>query len=194
VNGLILVWQFSRDRAKLSVKPIHPKIYQWYFKLPPGEYDGNQTRKFGFLAYMAIANSGLRDVAVNFWHLYVKTNGAGLRELSPYSIPEPRAQLGEAGVKVYKVLGAHGVFFSGDMMVKSGASIAGFAYYVAEFWGSVEYNPLITDGEAQGKLVIKSVFGNKASANISFREISLKDATKMVPGIDTIDSPADGLT
>jgi hypothetical protein len=193
VNGLILVWQFLRDRPKVSVEPIHPKVYQWYFKLPPGEYDGYQTRKFGFLAYLAIANRGLRDVAVNFWHLYIKTKNAGLQELLPYSIPEPRVELGESGMgKVYRVLGASGVFFRQDMMIKSGASVGGFAYYVAEFYGSDEYNPLIVDGEAKAKILIKTVFGNKATTNISFREISLDDATKMVPGIDTIDSPGGG--
>jgi len=66
VNGLILVWQFSRDRPKLSVASVHPELYQRYFRLPPGEYRGHETRKFGFLIYLAIANRGLRDVSINF--------------------------------------------------------------------------------------------------------------------------------
>jgi len=76
-------------------------------------------------------------------------------------------------------------------MIQSGASIAGWAYYVAEFWGSDEYNPLIVDGETKGKVVIKSVFGNEAKVDVSFQEIALEEVQKMIPGIDKIDLLSD---
>ncbi|TKJ47581.1 hypothetical protein CEE34_02940 [Candidatus Aerophobetes bacterium Ae_b3a] len=48
VNGLMLLRYYLRDRPKLAVHSIHPDVYQWWFKLPSGEFEGNPTRKYGF--------------------------------------------------------------------------------------------------------------------------------------------------
>ncbi len=73
INGLILIWAFTRDRPKLIVEPGYPETYQWFFSLPPGNRDGQPTRKFGFLAYIDIINTGIRDVQVKSWILEIKT-------------------------------------------------------------------------------------------------------------------------
>ncbi|MFC1994952.1 hypothetical protein ACFLVK_00915 [Chloroflexota bacterium] len=65
VNGLALLRFYLRDKPKLSVHPIHPDVYQWWFKLLGGEYEGKHTRKYGFLAYIGISNHGLRKVSLS---------------------------------------------------------------------------------------------------------------------------------
>src|SRR5208282_5881278 len=90
VNGLILLWNFLRDRPILSIHPIHPEVYQWFFSLPSGQYHDQVTRKFGFLLYIGIQNKGLRDVALSSWRLNIKSINGKLRELKPYTIPDPK--------------------------------------------------------------------------------------------------------
>lgn len=34
VNGLMLLRFYLRDRARLTLHPIHPDTYQWWFTLP----------------------------------------------------------------------------------------------------------------------------------------------------------------
>jgi len=63
----------------------------------------------------------------------------------------------------------------------------GFAYYVAEFFGNENFNPLIENEKAIGKMVVKSVFGNKATAKIEFSRIELARAQQMIPHIETVD-------
>jgi hypothetical protein len=187
VNGFILVWNFSRDKPKLAVAPVLPVVYQWFFSLPNGEYQGQKTRKYGFLAYLAISNRGLRGVSVNSWHLYLKIADKKSIELKPMSIPEPKIRLGQSDhAKVYRVLGQKGQLFEGDMEVKAGISISGFAYYIAEFYGGDKYNPQIVDGKAIGVVVVKSVFGNTAKTKIQFTE-NLDKAKMMIHDIDKID-------
>jgi len=186
VNGLYLLWNNIRDRSRLTVYPIHPEVYQWYFDLPPGEHGGQLTRKYGFLTYIAITNRGLRDVSINYWHLFLKTRAGRSVELKPLSITEPEVVIGEMAAKKYPVLGVKGVAFSGDTMVKSGDSIVGFAYYVAEFYGDESSNPLIENERAIGEMVIKSVFGNKVKTRIEFSRITLARAQEIIPHIETI--------
>lgn len=190
VNGFMLLRTYLRDKPKLVVRPIHADTYQWFFVLPGGKYHDQTTRKYGFLTYIAITNRGIRDVSLNSWRLLLKTAGKKWVELKPMSIPEPRIELGQSGsVKVWPVLGQKGQFHQGNTMVKSGSGISGFIYYIAEFYGGGYWNPLIIDKKAVGKIVIQSVFGNKAKAKIMFTEITLEKAKKMIENIDKIDFP-----
>lgn len=187
VNGLMLLRHYLRDKSKLTVRPVHPDSYQWWFKLPPGEFQGNPTRKYGFLAYATIVNHGLRKVSLDSWNLFINTQSSRKHELKPVSIPEPVAEIGESGnVKCWPVLGQRGPLFSGEAMIDSGASISGMAYYVAEFWGTEQYNPKVIDGKIAGKLVIKDVFEKKTSCTVVFSEIPLEKAASMIEGIEEI--------
>lgn len=75
VNGLMLLKYYLRDKPKLKVRPVHPEIYQWWFKLPNGEFEGYPTRKYGFLAYIAISNRGLRKYRLTLGALILKQSG-----------------------------------------------------------------------------------------------------------------------
>jgi len=187
VNSLMLLRYYLRDRPKLIVHPIHPDVYQWWFKLPSGEFEGNPTRKYGFLAYIGITNHGLRKVSLESWRLYFRTVGFRQVELKPMSIPEPKADLGDSGnVKFWPVLGQRGLLFSGDTLIDSGTSISGMVYYVAELYGGEAWNPQIKNGKITGKLVIKNVFGKKAHCKIIFSETTLEKVTSMIEGIEKI--------
>lgn len=191
VNGLILLNSYLRDKPKLTVRPVHPDTYQWFFLLPNGQFQEHQTRKYGFLSYISITNKGIRDVSLDSWHLYIKTVGKKWIELKPISIPEPQHELGQSGqIKFWPVLGQKGLYHQGDTMIKAGSSISGFAYYISEFWGSDNWNPILIEGKALGKMEIKGVFGKKSSVKILFTEIPLEKAKRMVEGIDKVDSDA----
>jgi hypothetical protein len=188
INGLMLLRSYLRDRPKLSVKPIHPGTYQWFFILPNGKCQGQVTRKYGFLTYISISNQGIREVSLSSWHLYVKTIGGKLIELIPMSIPEPQIELGQSGnLKVWPVLGQKGLVNQGNTMVHAGSCVSGFAYYIAELYGGDDWNLLIKSGKTIGKIVVQSIFGNKARVNIVFTEIPLEKAKNMIEGIDKID-------
>jgi hypothetical protein len=178
VNGLMLLRNYLRDRPRLSVTPVHPEFYQWLFNLTDDRSGGN--KRFGFLAYVCIVNRGIRDVSLESWNLRVRTTDKRSVELKPISIPEPHVELGTSGnVKVYPVLGQIGAMHEGKTMIRSGDSISGFAFYIAE-------NVLIGSGKAIAEILVSSVFGNRAKAQIHFREISREDARRMIENIDLI--------
>ena len=188
VNGLMLLRSYLRDRPKLAVSPVHPDAYQWFFTIPSGKYQNQTTRKYGFLTYLSITNRGIRDVSLDSWRLYLKTVGKKWVELKPISIPEPQIELGQSGsLKVWPVLGQKGLYHQGDTMIRTGSSVSGFAYYIAEFYGEGAWDPSLKEGNATGKIVVQSVFGNKTSAKILFAEIPLEKAKRMVEGIDKVD-------
>ena len=54
VNGLFLLKFYLRDRPKLKVKPVHSKVYQWWFRMPDDQHEG---QKCGFRKLWR-ANSG----------------------------------------------------------------------------------------------------------------------------------------
>ena len=187
INGLMLLRSYLRDRPILEVNPIHPDVYHWFFPLPDGIINSIPTRKFGFLTYIDIKNKGIRDVALDEWRLTIKTRGGKSVELKPISIPEPQIQLGESkNIKTWPVLGQPGLYHKSDTMVRSGSSIAGFAYYVAEFYGSDDWNPMIKDKKTSARLKVHGIFGNTAYAKILFSEITLKKACEFIPDIDKI--------
>lgn len=179
---------YVRDRPSLVVKPVHPDVYEWFFKLPSRQLGGRITRKIGFLAYLDISNKGLRDVSLDDWDLHLEGSGRRKIELKPISITEPRIQLGQSGVpKTYQVLGLKGEFSTGETMVRSGGSISGFAYYIFEYVEGDELSLATKHGTVMGKAVISDVFGKRTSAKIVFKEIPLDEAKKFVTGIDKID-------
>jgi hypothetical protein len=183
----MLLRSYLRDKPILQVNPIHPDVYQWFFTLPSGNFNGLPTRKFGFLTYIGVKNKGIRDVSLDQWCLIIKTRSGKSSELRPINIPEPTIQLGESkNTKAWPVLGQKGLYFEGNTMVTSGNSIAGFAYYIAEFCGSDEWNPIIKDGKTSAQIKVRSVFGNTASAKIIFKEITLDKARQFIPDIDKI--------
>jgi len=188
VNGLFLIRNHLRDKPKLVVEPVHPDVYQWWFKLPEGEHEGQTTRKYGFLCYISIKNKGLRKVSLTSWRLFIKTKGIGSRiELKPLSIPEPSGNIGESeNVKVYSVLGQQGVVYGGDTLVKSGTSISGTAYYVAEFYGDDVWDVRIKNNKIKGKIVVTDVFGKKATNNIEFQYKEFEFITDIIEDIEKI--------
>jgi hypothetical protein len=187
VNALILIQNYLRDRASLTVDPIHPDVYQWWFELPEGNLEGRPTRRFGFLTYVGIGNRGLRKVALKSWRLFVP-DYAHLRkhELLPLSIPEPVMEL-DALTKVFSVLGIKGVnFSSGDTVVDSGCSISGWAYFHAEYFGDKKWNPVIKNDTIQADFVIHDIFGGVAKTNISFSRKALGFIEQIIPTIQDI--------
>jgi len=94
VNGLMLLKFYLRDRARLTAHPVHPEIYQWWFRRPDGEFEGKPTRRYGFIAYIAIQNSGLRKTELISWRLFIKTRLGRWHELKPINMPEPSSEIG----------------------------------------------------------------------------------------------------
>jgi len=186
VNGLMLLKYYLRDRPKLIVRPIHPEVYQWWFKLPDGEFEGNPTRKYGFLAYIDVINCGLRKVSIGSWNLFLRTVGFKRVELKPINIPEPKGDIGGGINKFLPVLGQRGPLFAGDTLVDSGVCISGMAYYILEFHGGEAWNSRIKNERITGKLVVRDVFGKKAHCKIVFSKISLEKVTSMIEGIEKI--------
>jgi hypothetical protein len=188
VNGLMLLRFYLRDRPSLTVRPVHPDVYQWFFLLPDSVHEGKTTKRYGFLVYVGVGNRGLRDVSLDSWRLKVKTVERRWIELRPISMAEPHIELGKSGmVKVYRVFGQTGGSFEGHTMVRSGDTISGFAYYMCEVYDDHKRSfPLLANGKAYGKMVVHSVFGNKATTNIVFTQITLEKARQMVEGIDQV--------
>jgi len=186
VNGLILLWNFLRDRPILSIDPIHPEVYQWFFPLSPGQYQGQTSRRIGFLLYVGISNKGIRDVALKSWRLKIKSINGKWGELKSLSIPEPQIIIGN-NLKSYPVLGTKTQSYSGSTLIKSGSSISGFVYFVHECYGDPSWDPIIKEHKIKGQMVVTSVFGNRATAEISFSEISLDKAKTFISNIDKLD-------
>jgi len=192
VNGLILLWYFLRDHPRLVVEPVHPEVYQWYFRLPDGEFEGMPSRKYGFLLYADISNKGLRDVSLASWRLTIRDGNKKKCKLKAINLPsELVIELGESGsVKVVPVLGQRGMLLGGgDTMMVSGGSVSGMAYYLYGCYGDTEWDPLKKDGVVTGVFQAKSVFRNKAKTKFQFHEKSIDEIEKMVPGISKIDLP-----
>jgi hypothetical protein len=95
INGLMLLRFYLRDRARLTLHPVHPYTYQWWFPLPARKFEGKPTRRYGFVAYVAIQNSGLRKTELTSWRLSIRTRLGKTHELRPMSMPEPSASIGE---------------------------------------------------------------------------------------------------
>jgi integrase len=121
VNGLMLMKFYLRDKAKLTVEPVHPETYQWWFRHRDGDFQGNPTRRYGFITYIDVTNSGLRKVQLSSWRLFIRSRLRKWVELKPINMPEPSIAIGEHR-KLYPVLGQRGLNFEGDTTVESGGS------------------------------------------------------------------------
>jgi len=167
VNGLMLLRSYLRDRPVLKASAIHPEVYQWWFRLPGKEYQGQQTRRYGFLIYIGIANKGLRKVQLESWRLKVRSARYKRIELKPMSIPDPSWE-NEAFTKYFPVLGQKGLVFGGDTKVDAGCSISGMAYYIYECFGDKIFDPLIVNDAIKGYFEVNDVFGHKVKCTINF--------------------------
>ena len=185
INGLMLLRSYLRDRPVLKACAIHPEVYQWWFRLPEGEYQGQKTRRYGFLLYIGIGNKGLRKVQLERWRLKVRTAKYRKIELKPMSVPEPSWEC-DAFTKYYPVLGQKGLMFGGETMVDSGCSISGMAYYVYECFGDKIFDPLIVNDTIMGFFEINDVFGKKTKCKITFNLRELEYIQTIFKNIEKI--------
>jgi hypothetical protein len=185
VNGLILVRVHLRDRAKLSIAPVHPDVYQWWFRLPDSTFEGRTTRVFGFLAYVGISNRGFRPVSLERWRLRVRSRGWRRVDLRAINIPEPMLKMGTHG-KVFAVLGQKGVVHEGRTRIDPGDSTSGMVFYVYEWWGHESWEPRVRKGRVRGSFKIRDVYGGTARCCISFAEKELDFIKQLIPDIESI--------
>ena len=185
INGLILLHNFLRDRPDLKITAIHPEVYQWWFNLPPGEFEGKPTRKRGFIVYVGIGNKGLRSVTVNQWRLHIKLRNGHKEELKPMNLPQPKQEF-TGFTKEFPVLGQRGVTFSGDTKVNTGDSISGMSYYILECYGSDQFDPIISNEKIIGTFVVMDVFDKKYSTTIYFSKVNRGKIEKLFGSIEAL--------
>lgn len=190
VNGFMLLKFYLRDRARLTVLPIHPDVYQWWFRRPDGRFEDKLTRRYGFIVYIAIQNSGLRKTQLTSWRLFIKTRLGRWNELKPLNMPEPSSEIG-SHVKLYPVLGQRGEHFQGETLVDSGCSTSGMVYYVYECYGGEGWDPRITDQQITGEFRISDGFNRRAKCEVRFNLKPLDYIRSFAPGIETIDENQD---
>jgi hypothetical protein len=187
VNGLMLLRFYARDRARLTVLPIHPDTYQWWFTLPSGEFEGKATRRYGFVTYIAIENSGLRKTQLTSWRLVVRSRLERSHELKPINMAGPSLDIGGELVKLYPVLGQRGLHFEGDTLVDAGCSTSGMVYYSYECFGGEGWDPKITTGEQiLGTFQVSDGFKSRAKCTVKFKRRSLEEIKAFSPGIEVI--------
>jgi hypothetical protein len=183
VNGIALLLHYLKDKPKLKVQTIYPVIYQWWFRLPGGLYQGKPTRKYGFLVYIDVINQGLRKVTLSSWQLVIE-NSLGKRiELTAKNIPEPKIAVSDLE-KRYPVLGQS---TTSNLNIDSGCSTSGMAYYCMEIYGK-GWDPKIGDGKIFGQLEIKDVFNNKSQTKIVLSEKPLTEIEALIEGIVALES------
>jgi len=186
INGLMLLKLYARDRAKLTVRPIHPNTYQWWFTLPPREHEGQPTRRYGFISYIEIQNSGLRKTQLTSWSISIKTRLGKSCELPPMSMPEPSAEMGEH-IKLYPVLGQRSLHLEGDTLVDSGCSTSGMVYSLYECHGGAGWDPSIINNRIDAVFQASDGFNHKAKCNVQFRRKEFEEIKKFAPGIERMD-------
>jgi len=187
INALILIQNYFRDKASLTVDPIHPDSYQWWFELPEGNFENYPTRRFGFLLYVGIGNRGIRRTSLKSWRLFLPIHATRRKqELKPLSIPEPILEL-DGFTKAFSVLGIKGAIFStGETILESGCGISGWAYYHVEYYGDKKWNPVINKDVIQADFVIRDIFGGKAKTKITFSKKDFDFIQKLIPNIQNI--------
>lgn len=185
VNGLAVLRMHFRDRPRLLVRSVHPDVYQWWFRLPDGQRDKIITRRWGFIAYISFANSGLRKTTVDSWRLVVRRTNWTKVELKPINLPNPSLDKG-SWQKSFPVLGQKTIDYDGSTTVDSGVSISGMVYYIYECHGHEAWNPRVTNGVITGSFVSTDVFGSKVKCKINFREKTLARIKELVPNIEDV--------
>jgi len=181
----MLFRSYLRDKAVLKANPVHPEIYQWWFRLPGGDYQGQKTRRYGFLLYISIANKGLRKVQLKEWRLKLKSASYRKAKLKPISIPEPSWE-NESFTKYFPVLGQKGLMFGGETIVDAGCSISGMAYYIYECFGNKLFDPIIVNDKIEGFFEIKDVFGKTEKCEIIFSYKELEYVQTIFKDIEKI--------
>ncbi|MDX2086040.1 MAG: hypothetical protein SFZ03_11715 [Candidatus Melainabacteria bacterium] len=184
LNSLILITQWVKDKPKLVVNPIHPNVYQWYYTLPDGEYEGKKTKRYGFLCYVGIANKGLRDVSLSEFRLLVANKFHKEHMLYSVNIPQPEIPLGFGHVKILSVLGQKSLVTEGDTHIISGGSISGMAFYIYEYYGDDGWDLKVKDSTITAYFRIQDVFGKTAKRKIKFSEKPLEHLQEVLPGFD----------
>jgi hypothetical protein len=183
VNGLFLLKFYLRDRPKLKVRPINSGVYQWWFRMPADQQDGNETRRYGFLAYVEVLNTGLRKTELDSWWLRFQSVGQGHHRLKPHNMPEPAITIGKLE-KHYPVLGQKGLEFDGNTLTEPGCSVSGMVFFEYECYGGGSWDPAIQNGKVSATFGTKSIFGKTCQCVIEFSEKSLDEIRKMAPGVD----------
>ena len=186
VNGLILLYIFLRDKPKIIVNSIENSM-QGIFNLPNGKYQDFQTRRFGIMIDLEIINRGLRDVQISSWNIKIKTRNLRKIDLKPRSITNPVVDIGN-GQKFLPVLGISSPGFSGDTVVKSGHSIAGFAYYIYECYGDENWDPLIDEDKIIVDVTVVDVYGKKSLCLFSIPKLDPNYVKTYFKDIENINS------
>ncbi len=183
VNGLFLLREYLRSRPRLGVSPIHPDVYQWWFKLPDGVNDGQVARRVGFLTYVGISNLGYRAVTFTQWRLTVKSASGHPIELRSMNLPSVQLDL-KSVIKVFRILGQATDQHQPSQRLESGDSTSGMSFFVYEVHGDLSWDPRIVDGQIVGRFVLLDVFKSQATCDVVFRERSYEHMKKMIPGLD----------
>ncbi len=183
VNGLFLLKFYLRDRPKLEVRAVRSDFYQWWFKMPARQHDGETTRNYGFVAYIEVLNTGLRKTELDSTRLYLPTAGQGRHRLEPHNMPEPKATIGKLE-KYYPVLGQKGIHSDGSTLTEPGCSITGMVFFEYECYGGGSWDPIIQNGKIAATFAAKSIFGKNCRCVIEFSEKSFDEMTAMAPGIE----------
>ena len=181
VNGTALFRNYLRDKPKLRVEAVHSEIYQWWFPLASGIYRGAETRSYGFLVYVTVKNSGLRKVELSKWGLKVKNRLLKTESLPPMNAPEIQLTIG-SHQKFIAMLGQHGAVVRGDVLVDSGCSLSGMAFFRYECFGGEGWSPLQRGNEIQAEFWLEDVFGGKASTKIRLMPKTHEFFEKIAPG------------
>jgi len=187
VNGTFLLSNHLKDKPKFKVEPVYPNVYQWWFELPPVKKEGKKTKKYGFLSYVKVKNSGLRKSSLSLWQLSLKHKNSKEYICEPISIPEPIIQMGDSEhEKPLPVLGQGGIYYSPDTVVDSGTSTSGVCYYIVEYSNDIKNSIKIKDDKIEGRIVIKDIFDNETSTKINFKKKKLNFLMDNIKNINDI--------
>lgn len=186
-NGTFLLNNYLKDKPKLSVEPVYPNLYQWWFELPSGEIEGEITKRYGFLSYVEVKNSGLRRTSLSIPKLNIKHKDDKKYILEPIGIPEPIIKMGDSEHKKHlSVLGIGGIVHPPNKVVEHGTSISGVCYHIAEYRDDIENSIKIKDGKIDGKIILKDIFDNKSNTKIEFKKKSLNYLKENVENMEEI--------
>lgn len=150
--------------------------------MPSGRHDGEETRRYGFIAYVDILNKGLRKTELDSWWLYLRTEGQGKHRLEPINMPEPKVTIGDL-VKHYAVIGQKGVNCDGGTLVEPGCATTGMAFFEYECYGGKSWDPAIRNGRISATFFAKGILGKTCHRVIEFTEKSFDELKAMAPGI-----------
>lgn len=183
MNGFFILYFYLRDKPNLVVNPLHPELYQWWFKLPSGEHEGQQTRRYGFLLYAGVANKGLRKTTLTEWRLRFKLAWWKPIELKPKNMPQPQVEI-SGQKKLFNVFGQKNHLFGDTTVVEPGESTAGMIFYTYECYGAEDWDPPIQEDDTlEVDLMVEEVFGRTSKATFNLSKIEAEKVEEWVPGL-----------